>query len=51
MQSTTQFIGLDVSKGKIAVAIAEAGREEPRWYGTIPLMASLETIDSILFVE
>lgn len=36
MQSTTKFIGLDVSKEKIAVAIAEAGREEPRWYGTIP---------------
>ena len=36
MQSTTKFIGLDVSKEKIAVAVAEAGREEPRWYGTIP---------------
>lgn len=34
MQSITK--GLDVSKDKIAVAIAEAGREEPRWYGTIP---------------
>jgi transposase len=36
MQFTTKIIGLDVSKEKIAVAIAEAGREEPRWYGTIP---------------
>lgn len=36
MQFTTKFVGLDVSKEKIAVAIAEVGREEPRWYGTIP---------------
>ena len=35
MQSTTKFIGLDVSKEKIAVAIADAGREAPRFYGTI----------------
>jgi transposase len=36
MQYATKFIGLDVSKEKISVAIAEAGREEPRFYGTIP---------------
>lgn len=36
MQSTTKFIGLDVSKEKISVAIAEAGHEKPRYYGSIP---------------
>lgn len=36
MQSTTKYIGLDVSKEKIAVAIADEGRELPRYYGTIP---------------
>ncbi|MGG4035835.1 IS110 family transposase [Paenibacillus cisolokensis] len=35
MQSTTKYIGLDVSKEKISVAIADAGREQPRYYGTI----------------
>lgn len=36
MKDTTKFVGLDVSKEKIAVAIAEEGREEPRYYGMIP---------------
>lgn len=35
MQSTTKFVGLDVSKEKIAVAIADAGRGETRFWGTI----------------
>lgn len=35
MKFTTKYIGLDVSKEKIAVAIAEEGREAPRYYGTI----------------
>lgn len=35
MKDTTKFVGLDVSKEKIAVAIAEEGREEPRYYGMI----------------
>jgi Transposase and inactivated derivatives len=35
MQSVTKYIGLDVSKESIAVAIADAGREEPRFYGMI----------------
>ncbi|MFM9332472.1 IS110 family transposase, partial [Paenibacillus mesotrionivorans] len=36
MHSTTKFIGLDVSKETIAVAIAEVGQEAPRYWGTIP---------------
>ncbi|WP_058300737.1 IS110 family RNA-guided transposase [Gorillibacterium timonense] len=35
MKFTTKYIGLDVSKEKIAVAIADAGTEAPRYYGTI----------------
>ena len=36
MQNATKFIGLDVSKDKIAIAIADQGREEARFWGTIP---------------
>lgn len=36
MKDTIKFVGLDVSKEKIAVAIAEEGRGEPRYYGLIP---------------
>ncbi|WP_226671362.1 IS110 family transposase [Metabacillus litoralis] len=36
MKDTIKYVGLDVSKDKIAVAIAEEGREEPRYYGMIP---------------
>ena len=35
MKNTTKFIGLDVSKNKIAVGIADEGREAPRFWGTI----------------
>jgi transposase len=35
MKDNTKFVGLDVSKEKIAVAIAEQGREKPRYYGMI----------------
>lgn len=35
MKYTTKYIGLDVSKEKIAVAIAEEGREPARFYGVI----------------
>ncbi len=36
MKDTIKYIGLDVSKEKIAVAIAEEGRGEPRYFGMIP---------------
>ncbi|MGP4070912.1 IS110 family transposase [Halobacillus sp. B29] len=36
MKSTLKYVGLDVSKEKIAVAIAEEGREKPRYWGVIP---------------
>lgn len=36
MKDTIKYVGLDVSKEKIAVAIAEEGREEPRYWGMIP---------------
>lgn len=36
MKDTIKYVGLDVSKEKIAVAIAEEGREEPRYWGLIP---------------
>jgi len=36
MKDTIKYVGLDVHKEKIAVAIAEEGREEPRYWGMIP---------------
>ncbi|MBS4174395.1 IS110 family transposase [Bacillus sp. FJAT-49736] len=36
MKDNTKYVGLDVSKEKIAVAIADEGRGEPRYYGMIP---------------
>ena len=36
MKDTIKYVGLDVSKEKIAVAIADEGREEPRYWGVIP---------------
>lgn len=35
MKDNTKYVGLDVSKEKIAVAIADEGRGEPRYYGMI----------------
>lgn len=35
MNHTTKYVGLDVSKSKIAVAVADTGREEPRYVGMI----------------
>lgn len=35
MYNTTKFVGLDVSKEKIAVAVAEEGRSAPRYIGMI----------------
>jgi transposase len=36
MKDTIKYVGLDVSKEKIAVAIADEGRELPRYFGLIP---------------
>ncbi|WP_338449986.1 IS110 family transposase [Niallia oryzisoli] len=36
MKDTIKYVGLDVHKEKIAVAIAEEGRGEPRYWGVIP---------------
>ena len=36
MKDTIKYVGLDVSKEKIAVAIADEGRDMPRYYGMIP---------------
>lgn len=36
MNDTTKFVGMDVSKEKIAVAVADAGREPARYWGEIP---------------
>lgn len=36
MKDTIKYIGLDVHKEKIAVAIADEGRGEPRFWGIIP---------------
>ncbi|TYS64633.1 IS110 family transposase, partial [Sutcliffiella horikoshii] len=36
MQDTIKYVGLDVSKEKIAIAVAEEGREAPRYWGLIP---------------
>ncbi|MFU1798737.1 IS110 family transposase [Paenibacillus azoreducens] len=35
MQYVQKFVGLDVSKEKIAVAVADVGRDAPRFVGTI----------------
>ncbi|WP_045520119.1 hypothetical protein [Neobacillus niacini] len=35
MKDVQKFAGLDVSKDTIAVAIADPGRGEPRFHGTI----------------
>ena len=36
MKDITKYVGLDVFKEKIAVAIADEGREVPRYWGVIP---------------
>ena len=42
MKDTIKYVGLDVSREKIAVAIADEGRDEPRYWGMIP-----NTVESI----
>ncbi|MEK5442652.1 MULTISPECIES: IS110 family transposase [unclassified Fredinandcohnia] len=46
MKDTIKYVGLDVSKEKISVAIAEEGRDAPRYYGMIP--HSLEAIRKLV---
>lgn len=36
MSLTTKYVGLDVSKQKIAIAIADEGKQDPRYWGSIP---------------
>ncbi|GMA61635.1 hypothetical protein NZD89_18045 [Alicyclobacillus fastidiosus] len=36
MKTITKFVGLDVSKENIAVAVADEGRGEPRYIGMFP---------------
>lgn len=36
MSITTKYVGLDVSKNKVVVAIADEGRDSSRFWGTIP---------------
>lgn len=36
MKTITKFVGLDVSKESIAVAVADEGRGEPRYIGMFP---------------
>ena len=41
-ETITSFVGLDVHKDSIAIAVAEAGRQAPRFIGTVvPRLASL----------
>ena len=41
-QVITSFVGLDVHKDSVAVAVAEPGREAPRFVGTtVPIFAKL----------
>ncbi|WP_405102972.1 hypothetical protein [Oceanobacillus sp. FSL H7-0719] len=35
MNNTTKYVGLDVSKENIAVAVADEGRSKPRYIGMI----------------
>jgi len=41
-ETITSFIGLDVHKNSVAIAVAEAGRQAPRFVGTVP--SSMSTL-------
>jgi transposase len=44
-EAITSFVGLDVHKDSIAVAVAQAGRQAPRFIGTVvPRLASLQKV-------
>jgi transposase len=36
MSITTKYVGLDVSKEKMVVAVADEGRDTPRYLGSFP---------------
>jgi transposase len=36
MKDSAKYVGLEVSKDFIAVAIADEGRDNPRYFGQIP---------------
>ena len=41
-EAITSYVGLDIHKDSIAIAVAEAGRSAPRFIGTtVPTAASL----------
>jgi transposase len=43
-ETITSFVGLDVHKDSIAIAVAEAGRQAPRFVGTVvPSLPSLQS--------
>lgn len=44
-ETITSFVGLDVHKDSVAVAVAKAGRQPPRFVGTVvPSLPSLERV-------
>ena len=46
MKDITKYVGLDVSKETIAVAVADEGREPSRFVGTIP--NKLDSVRSLI---
>ncbi|WP_255259581.1 hypothetical protein [Lentibacillus sp. CBA3610] len=48
MEYITKYVGLDVSKEKIAVGVAEEGRSKARYIGMIPYTVEAIRINSKL---